>query len=1462
MPDTPERSPSPMSDTGDDEVSEAAEVGGSTTTEAGPSGEVQAGSSRKGKGKGGQQNRSRVTVVCAECKRLKLKCDRKQPCTACKSKDKSDKCIYSAEAHNKVDMHSVNIRVTNNEVALGLIARGIPFEYECSYPPAVEEIERRTAEFVAAGGTVRPNPKLIFTYVAPNVNQSVNDDPEVVPSDPSSLFTCLGDATHEYRHLICQAEGIQEESCCERNIKFQGAANVIVKEEEERDGMDVNMTKSVAPQRKPRSVPRRKSIPALALHTPDAMRHLPSPEKYYPPAPPSSAREPAPSFYADSTDLKKAYVGSPGSSTPPETPTSAAQTLPPLGKRSSMPNAVPTSKPAVTQDLLKSLPPMPKCFELLARAQAILTENPVELGHRSRMAAYPQELKDVLTGGELNKASGWVAFSKRVKRLWINDRQLRASTRQKPVPSGPSPSPIRSKVPTQDPKHAQAQALYTRGRDSDKYDAQTPAPVKPIDPRIVLEREKEKEKERSTSTTKAAAPPINESLPFFAMACATFACGADPAKDSEPNDCESAPYLLALAQQALTFWVEGGEHLPSSKGMLITDEVVKEARADYFRTNSIAIQYYLTKGSTSPQADRDGGKFMSFRHPHRRQLVNLMSKTATQLAAWGYEDGLVLVEDKEETIPVDVPMGVQLMGKIGVAEGEEARRRLYWQLLFYDTCIASMFDRERLIPRSKYASATLPALAPNYREMVVEALMSTDAAIESSDAAPQPGPAGDTPAVRERREIEEERLRVERLFFGLRARLTQIASTVEWRRAKGYPPEAAEQLSNDVQTLLSNTPVELRWAWKQAVEGTSFALLANGESVHTSDKSLGPSTRAASGKSKGKNRADDGPSNAKSARLTMSKEDEEIQDVGSTDEHATSKLRTRSLSCELALLAQLLIVRIHYPFAKPDAAESSTSPPTPVALLDASKAIIRIAKLINPPGQSSSTSLRSRSSTLLSMYPLDQLVFDATVFCSQHCFGGAIIKSKDDKTGVLKKVSGSEELIQTMDFGLHLLESAYGLSNGAGHATTSSNTTAYPPVPLSVKSKMVASLRRQWQMRSSSFTSTPMRKRTRSAMEGKSAVSAAEPAKDTSSPSLEGPEAGEPARKEDPPPLSAKDQPNPQPTPSTLSPASAPPTTPSAANPTSATVVPRFAAVQDAVEKKKGRAASGNRQLTIRARTTKDGSAAPTPRRKHDAKSQTPTQPLLTTAARVLKEDGRLGYENEDQAPHAAQRAPPALQTVIAPQPIHPPPAADPPPPPPQQQPYNGYDATASTQQQPYPLASNESSPAGQYSNGYDGATMTQNPMPNTPFQDYPYANYAPQVPSQNVAFSQQHQPTYAPHPQAPPVAPMAMAPEDYYGANSQPFDTSPYMNTPVYGSSSGADVYMKQQVPTSSYSTLSYSNDLPTTSGGVPGSNWQPPPPAPMQMQMQMQTHMQQPPQHSFPAWEDHNPGGTWAST
>lgn len=57
MPSTRARSPSPMSDVEDEQVSDMTEIEESVTAEAGPSSEpeVKAGSSGKGKGKGGGQ---------------------------------------------------------------------------------------------------------------------------------------------------------------------------------------------------------------------------------------------------------------------------------------------------------------------------------------------------------------------------------------------------------------------------------------------------------------------------------------------------------------------------------------------------------------------------------------------------------------------------------------------------------------------------------------------------------------------------------------------------------------------------------------------------------------------------------------------------------------------------------------------------------------------------------------------------------------------------------------------------------------------------------------------------------------------------------------------------------------------------------------------------------------------------------------------------------------------------------------------------------------------------------------------------------------------------------------------------------------------------------------------------------------------------------------------------------------
>ncbi|KAJ7628643.1 hypothetical protein FB45DRAFT_748603, partial [Roridomyces roridus] len=66
------------------------------------------------------QVRSRITVVCAECKRLKLKCDRRTPCASCVKRDTVVRCIYSPAAAEKVDLHSLNNRLIQVE---GLLAQ-------------------------------------------------------------------------------------------------------------------------------------------------------------------------------------------------------------------------------------------------------------------------------------------------------------------------------------------------------------------------------------------------------------------------------------------------------------------------------------------------------------------------------------------------------------------------------------------------------------------------------------------------------------------------------------------------------------------------------------------------------------------------------------------------------------------------------------------------------------------------------------------------------------------------------------------------------------------------------------------------------------------------------------------------------------------------------------------------------------------------------------------------------------------------------------------------------------------------------------------------------------------------------------------------------------------------------------------------------------------------------------------
>ncbi|KII91766.1 hypothetical protein PLICRDRAFT_696757 [Plicaturopsis crispa FD-325 SS-3] len=70
----------------------------------------------------GPQIRSRVTVVCAECKRLKLRCDRRSPCGSCVKRDTVSRCVYSPAAAEKVDLHSLNNRLISVESQIALLS--------------------------------------------------------------------------------------------------------------------------------------------------------------------------------------------------------------------------------------------------------------------------------------------------------------------------------------------------------------------------------------------------------------------------------------------------------------------------------------------------------------------------------------------------------------------------------------------------------------------------------------------------------------------------------------------------------------------------------------------------------------------------------------------------------------------------------------------------------------------------------------------------------------------------------------------------------------------------------------------------------------------------------------------------------------------------------------------------------------------------------------------------------------------------------------------------------------------------------------------------------------------------------------------------------------------------------------------------------------------------------------------
>ncbi len=76
---------------------------------------------------------SASSILCLQCKRLKLKCDRRSPCSSCTKRDTVARCIYSSAAAEKVDLHSLNNRLVQVEAALAQLTAGT---FQSTYRPA------------------------------------------------------------------------------------------------------------------------------------------------------------------------------------------------------------------------------------------------------------------------------------------------------------------------------------------------------------------------------------------------------------------------------------------------------------------------------------------------------------------------------------------------------------------------------------------------------------------------------------------------------------------------------------------------------------------------------------------------------------------------------------------------------------------------------------------------------------------------------------------------------------------------------------------------------------------------------------------------------------------------------------------------------------------------------------------------------------------------------------------------------------------------------------------------------------------------------------------------------------------------------------------------------------------------------------------------------------------------------
>ncbi|KAF8639217.1 hypothetical protein AX17_001702 [Amanita inopinata Kibby_2008] len=882
------------------------------------------------------QIRSRITVVCAECKRLKLKCDRRNPCGSCTKRDTVARCIYSPAAAEKVDLHSLNNRLIQVESALALITSGqTPPVFQSSYPYS------QILTLNNASSNINPAANLSRSPAQPFGSQHQHHHHHAAPPGPSttSISVSLQDISSIWLDELDSASSSLDLNW--RHSPLMSQINPVKLE----GPLESELTHHAMDTASDCSSPGTSTtLPSIDSHNPQL--YLPSLGIYY-----------------SSTALPRCPPSQPHLYNPAE-PDARSQTLlfPPSGPTS--------SKPSVTPALVALLPPVSRAKHFLQKAVQLLRVMPVPALSCLLGPSSEETDGDGIPGGRLNGkndgkgnrkgkgkaclpslATRWDAFELRALCL-IGGRGLSSGTSTK------TDRKEREKV------SARAREIF--------FGNGTPSMTNVPALNVLARQRKENENVKHNSVDDGDPSERNvrdrgHSLPFFAAVCVALALGVmwsteeqgesqlpTPMQTPTREETETSAFFYALARQALCVWETSatltcGDDKEAGK----TENANEEERLDYLVASLLSVGYLLLEsslGTCRKNKERQKRKGLGVVFPLVGKMVNVARAMGLgkdrKLSTRCKEDGI----GKHKSGKKDISEG-----KDGKKRGkawerrrrkDELRRLIWWDIVFYDLFVSDVLGHPSLVPALSY-STKLPRIAAS--SLFVNEI--------ESDEEDRQDPLGNDRG--ENDDDDDDSCDMLEKYHGARCRLTKITHMIQHRLVQsdcccGYTLDQAATLEGEIRRFLASLPSALRFS------------VTEDEAKIDAYHFLAP--------------------NGDKAILQMQ-------------------------SCELALMAQRLIIMIYLPFLRLSSSSPAHAPTTVTAnddsqshgaesraykgshsswnpalqpIVGAAQCIIRVAQVLMQlvavkPGCPDSLHVLP---SFLDLYPVEKALLDAVIICT------------------------------------------------------------------------------------------------------------------------------------------------------------------------------------------------------------------------------------------------------------------------------------------------------------------------------------------------------------------------------------------------------------------------------------------------------------------------------------------------